>query len=140
MPKNLSDLIPSSPPAREIITRIPIFDLNRQVSILKNDNQKLSIRLLVVFTFVFSIGYFILPFDIIPDVLLGLGYIDDLAIYSFLREVAYEGAEEKYGIKKSIVKTLKSKVFLSMILLIVALFLLFSTIVYLTINPVMALN
>jgi uncharacterized membrane protein YkvA (DUF1232 family) len=140
MPKNLSDLIPSSPPAREIITRIPIFDLNRQVSILKNDNQKLSIRLLVVFTFVFSIGYFILPFDIIPDVLLGLGYLDDLAIYSFLREVAYEGAEEKYGIKKSIVKTLKSKVFLSMILLIVALFLLFSTIVYLTINPVMALN
>jgi uncharacterized membrane protein YkvA (DUF1232 family) len=140
MPKNLSDLIPSSPPAREITTRIPIFDLNRQVSILKNDDQKLSIRLLVVFTFVFSIGYFILPFDIIPDILLGLGYLDDLAIYSFLREVAYEGAEEKYGIKKSIVKTLKSKVFLSMILLIVALFLLFSTIVYLTINPVMALN
>lgn len=130
MLKNLRSLIPSSFPTREIITRIPIFDLKRQLSILKDDNQRLSIRLLVVFTFVFSIGYFISPFDIIPDVLLGLGYLDDLTIYSILREVAYEGAEEKCGVKTSIVKTLKSKVFLTMILVIVVLFLLLSTFAY----------
>lgn len=132
MPKNLRSSIPSRPPTREIITRIPILDLKRQASILKDDSQKLSIRLLVVFTFIFSIGYFVFPFDIIPDLLLGLGYLDDLAVYSILREVAYEGAEEKCGVKKSIINTLKSRVFLSVILIVVVSSLLLSIIAYLT--------
>lgn len=94
---------------RPILTRIPILDIKRQLEILTDESQKDQIRGLVVFTFIFSAGYFIFPFDIIPDILLGLGYLDDLAIYAFIREVAYTGAENDTNIKQSIYITIKSK-------------------------------
>lgn len=92
------------------LTRIPLLDIKRQVEILRDDDQKGQIRSLVAFTFLFSTAYFLLPFDIIPDVLLGLGYLDDLAIYAFMREVAYVGSENDIGIKQSLYMTVRSKV------------------------------
>lgn len=78
----------------KIKNRIPIFDIKKQYEILKDEDVSGRTKKLVIFTLSFSILYFILPFDIIPDVLLGFGYLDDLAIYSILREIVYKSAKE----------------------------------------------
>jgi uncharacterized membrane protein YkvA (DUF1232 family) len=103
---------------RDLTTRIPILDLKKQYSILIDDEQKTSIRLMVVITFLFSIFYFLLPIDVIPDVLLGLGYLDDLTIYAVLREISYKGAERDVGIRGAIHHTLRSKLFIAVTLAI----------------------
>ena len=123
----LSDLISRF---RPVLTRVPILDIKRQVEILTDKSQKMQIRALVVFTFLFSAGYFIFPFDIIPDVLLGLGYLDDLAIYAFIREVAYTGAENNADIRESLYMTFKSK-FIYIIGSVMLLSAIFLTILYL---------
>lgn len=74
--------------------RIPIFDIKKQYEILTNEDVSDRTKKLAIFTISFSILYFIVPFDIIPDVILGFGYLDDLAIYSILREVVYKSAEK----------------------------------------------
>lgn len=103
---------------RDLTTRIPILDLKKQYSILIDDEQKTSIRLMVVITFLFSVFYFLLPIDVIPDVLLGLGYLDDLTIYAVLREISYKGAERDVGIRGAIHHTLRSKLFIAVTLAI----------------------
>lgn len=106
------------------ITRIPLLDIKRQWDILTDSTQKDQIRGLVVFTFLFSTAYFILPFDIIPDFLLGVGYLDDLTIYAFIREVAYVGAENNSDIKKSLYTTFRSRlIYIVAAVLIIAVFL-----------------
>lgn len=108
----------------DLTTRIPILDLKKQYSILIDDEQKTSIRVMVVVTFVFSIFYFLLPIDIIPDILLGLGYFDDLTIYAVLREISYKGAERDVGIRGAIHHTLKSRLFIAVMLAILLVILL----------------
>lgn len=92
-----------------VVTRVPLLDIKRQWNILTDSTQKDQIRGLVVFTFLFSTAYFILPFDVIPDFLLGVGYLDDLTIYAFIREVAYVGAENNSNIKQSLYTTFRSR-------------------------------
>jgi len=102
----------------DLTTRIPILDLKEQYSILIDDEQNTSIRVMVIITFLFSTFYFLLPIDIIPDVLLGVGYFDDLTIYAVLREISYKGAERDVGIRGAIRHTLKSKLFIAVTLAI----------------------
>ncbi len=44
--------------------------------------QKKEIPLKTKATIAGALGYFILPIDLIPDVLLGVGYVDDLGVLS----------------------------------------------------------
>ena len=107
-----------------VITRVPLLDLKRQWNILTDSTQKDQIKGLVVFTFLFSTAYFILPFDVIPDFLLGVGYLDDLTIYAFIREVAYVGAENNLNIKESLHTILRLRVIQTIIvILLIAVFL-----------------
>jgi uncharacterized membrane protein YkvA (DUF1232 family) len=78
---------------------------------------------MIIVTFVFSILYFVFPFDIIPDIILGLGYFDDLTLYMILREVAYTSSDKDLTIKESLVEVSKSKLFLLIGLIIVVLIL-----------------
>lgn len=98
--------------------RVPILDLKKQFDILVDDENPKSIRFLVIFTFIFSILYFIFPIDIIPDFFLGIGYLDDLSIYITLREIVYTGADSDIGVKRSIVETFRSKFIISTIILV----------------------
>ncbi|MGM0877495.1 MAG: YkvA family protein [Bacillota bacterium] len=50
------------------------------VLILYYTLQKPDIPLKVKATIAGALGYFILPIDLIPDIALGVGYVDDLAI------------------------------------------------------------
>ncbi|MCF0155143.1 MAG: DUF1232 domain-containing protein [Veillonella sp.] len=43
-----------------------------------------------------SLGYLILPIDIVPDVILGLGWLDDLAILGFAFKVANKYITEEH--------------------------------------------
>lgn len=101
-----------------IKNRIPILDLKKQYNILINSENPRSVRFMVLFTFVFSILYFIFPIDIIPDFFLGLGYLDDLSIYFTLREISYNAVDSNISIKSSIFKTFKSKFILGIFILV----------------------
>lgn len=110
------------------ISRIPILDLWKQASIIRNEELENSIRGFTVASLIISLSYFVFPIDIIPDILLGFGYMDDLAIYGVLREIGYTGAEENCGVKDAIKITFKSKLFkifvvLSVLIMIITLIL-----------------
>ena len=41
------------------------------------------------------LGYFILPFDLIPDVLVFFGIVDDVAVFAFMLQLIVKLAPEK---------------------------------------------
>lgn len=41
-----------------------------------------------------ALGYFVLPVDVIPDIILGAGYLDDAAVLKIAMEVAKEDIED----------------------------------------------
>jgi len=108
---------------KNIKNRIPLLDLKKQYRILTDNSNDKYVRLMIIVTFVFSILYFVFPFDIIPDIILGLGYFDDLTLYMILREVAYTSSDKDLTIKESLVEVSKSKLFLLIGLIIVVLIL-----------------
>ncbi|WP_064093242.1 YkvA family protein [Rossellomorea aquimaris] len=69
------------------------FFRSKDISIVK---KVLSIGLIL--------GYFILPLDLIPDVLVLFGIIDDVAVFAFILQLivklAPEKLKERYEIKK----------------------------------------
>ena len=115
---------------KSIKDRIPILDLKKQYGILEDDDTNDSIRYLVGFTLVFSLMYFIAPIDIVPDILFGLGYLDDLTIYAFLREVGYRGADMETGVKEAMFEVLESKTTAVIVALLFVLVAMVSTVSY----------
>lgn len=95
---------------RKYVSRIPILDLRKQVRIIRNEQVNNSARAFVGISFLISVCYFVFPVDIIPDILLGLGYMDDLALYAFLREVGYQAADNDCGVVEASKITFRSKV------------------------------
>ena len=69
------------------------FFRSKDISIVK---KVLSIGLIL--------GYFILPLDLIPDVLVLFGIVDDVAVFAFILQLivklAPEKLKERYEIKK----------------------------------------
>jgi hypothetical protein len=106
---------------KEILKRIPILDLKKQYSIIRNKEVKTSIRTLLALNILFSSLYFVLPVDIIPDVIIGIGYIDDFSLYFLFREIGYIGEENDCGIQNSVLKFLKSKIILVLLIILVVL-------------------
>lgn len=114
----------------KIKNRIPLLDLKKQYDILADADNNTSVRLMVVFTFIFSILYFIFPFDIIPDIILGFGYLDDLSLYMMLREIAYTSSDQDLSVRESLIKIFKSKVSLIVGLVLIILILAMLLILY----------
>lgn len=98
------DNIESVPQAPDWVPyRLPIvLDLIPMSKIVIDKQAPLSVRFLVVFTF----GYILFPSDIIPDLFLFLGWIDDFLIYSYLRQTVYNSYQENNGIALNIKQNL----------------------------------
>jgi uncharacterized membrane protein YkvA (DUF1232 family) len=63
--------------ARALASRLPLV---RHVLAMWNAFLDPHTPLPVKATILIAIGYFILPFDLIPDFLVGIGYADDFAV------------------------------------------------------------
>lgn len=103
---------------KDYVYRIPILDLSKQIRILRDEELDNSTRAFVGVSFLLSVCYFVLPVDIIPDLILGFGYIDDLTFYAILREIGYKAAENDCGVIEASKVTLRSKIFKLLILIL----------------------
>lgn len=80
----------------------PLVDAPVMLWVLIRPKTPWSIRALIVFT----MAYFLLPVDIIPDFLLVLGWGDDLALYWVLREHIYLGYREGLTVMETLEREL----------------------------------
>lgn len=80
----------------------PLLDLPILILIFFSRRTPWSIRFLVIGV----LAYFLLPVDIIPDYLLGLGYGDDLALYWILRQHIYVGYKEGLSVGETLEREL----------------------------------
>lgn len=88
----------SNGPVEEVWENLLIFfDLMRDW--LKGNYKNIPLGSLIMI--LASIIYFVSPFDIIPDFIIGLGYVDDLSIISYtFRQIQTD--IDKYKVWKSV--------------------------------------
>lgn len=78
-----------------------LFSIHHSIPFLKDFfiSKEINKGKKIVFV-VLILGYIILPFDIIPDFLVGIGLVDDVAVALFIVQlmikVAPESLKEKY--------------------------------------------
>jgi len=75
-----------------------IFDIIPLSKIAINKQAPVSIRLLVIFT----IGYALYPFDLIPNIIPVIGWVDDFSIYLYLRHMVYNGFQEDLTLRETL--------------------------------------
>jgi len=84
---------------RILIRRLPIRDLFTLARILVSPKTPHSIRVLVPVTVVVSFIYALWPLEVLPDIILGFGWLDDYSLYAFLREVVFTGYDHNLDVE-----------------------------------------
>ena len=84
--------------ARSLAAKVPLV---RHVVAMWNAFKDPATPVPIKATILLAIAYFVLPFDVIPDMIAGLGYTDDAAVIfaalkavgSMVNETHYQGAD-----------------------------------------------
>jgi uncharacterized membrane protein YkvA (DUF1232 family) len=101
----------------------PIFvDIPQLARIALDRTAPRSIRLFVLVTALYGV----IPLDLIPDTIIGIGWTEDLAIYLGLRRTVYSGYQHGEGVTGSLKRQLTTVLKIYVPVLILSLFAIFA--------------
>lgn len=107
----VSQLAPWVPKHKPVIADIPQI-----LRIAFDRRAPSSVRLFVLFT----AAYGMMPLDLIPDAILGIGWTEDLGIYLSLRNTVYNGYRHDEGILEAAKRTVETiSLYISIVLLVI---------------------
>jgi len=85
-----------------VLTRIPGLDLARIFRAFEDDDNADTVRLLALAVVPFGLAYGAFPLDLIPDVLVPIGWIDDVTVYVLLREAVFTGHDRGTNVRGAV--------------------------------------
>lgn len=88
--------------AGEVFVRVPGLDLLWIVRAFEDDDNADTVRLLALAVVPFGLAYAAFPLDLVPDVLVPIGWIDDVTVYVVLREVVFVGHDRKTNVRGAV--------------------------------------
>jgi len=88
--------------AGEVFVRVPGLDLLQIFRAFEDTDNADTVRLLAFVVIPFGLVYAAFPLDLVPDVLVPIGWIDDVTVYVLLREAVFTGHDRGTNVRGAV--------------------------------------